>query len=92
MPLPQHIVDELGRKRAQEHEAASRDTRREIRRSAALVVLWSALGIAFVLTSFAVSDLTLGRILFWTGVGAGNGGMLFTLLAAYRRGEKRGDW
>jgi hypothetical protein len=31
-------------------------------------------------------------VLWWTGLGVWIPGVLFSLLAAYRRGEKRGDW
>jgi hypothetical protein len=33
-----------------------------------------------------------GRVLWLGGQGVWLGGVLFSLLAAYRRGEQRGDW
>jgi hypothetical protein len=38
------------------------------------------------------TDEVLGHAAFWGGLGLGNSGIIYTLLAAYRRGEKRGDW
>jgi hypothetical protein len=38
------------------------------------------------------NDETLGNAAFWGGLGLGNSGIIYTLLAGYRRGEKRGDW
>jgi hypothetical protein len=34
----------------------------------------------------------LGRIAFWGGLLIGNGGVMFTLIRAYLRGERRGEW
>jgi hypothetical protein len=92
MPIPRHIMDELSRKRAAEHQEAKRDTRRDIFTTALACVGWAGLGLLCLMLSFAVDELLLGRIAYWGGLLVGNGGVLFTLLAAYRRGEKRGDW
>ncbi len=92
MPIPADLQAELTAKRAAEHREASRDTLRDLLVSCLQVAFWCALGVALVLFSFHVHGYALGRIFFWAGLGAGNGGMLFSILAAYRRGEKRGDW
>jgi hypothetical protein len=42
--------------------------------------------------SFHTTDTSYGRMAFFGGLGVGNGGVIFTLLAVYRRGEARGDW
>jgi hypothetical protein len=39
-----------------------------------------------------VTDDLLGRGLFYAGVGAGNAGVIFSILGWYRRGERRGDF
>ena len=41
--------------------------------------------------SFHTSDETLGSVAFCGGLGIANGGVIFTLLAAYRREERRGS-
>lgn len=92
MPLPPDIRDELARRRFAEHAEAQRDTRRDHVRTALTCWGWCLLGIAMIGTSFGLTHQTLAEALFWGGLGVGNAGMIFTLLGAYRRGEKRGDW
>lgn len=92
MPLPASIQAELSAKRAREHERARRDTWRDIGLTCLRLIAWCIAGLVPLAYSFHVNDLLTGRILFWSGLGLGNGGMLFTLMAAYRRGENRGDW
>ncbi len=53
---------------------------------------WCAIGLFFLAWSFHTTDEMLGRAAFWGGLGVGNGGMIFTLLRYYRKGEDRGDW
>jgi hypothetical protein len=38
------------------------------------------------------TDVKAGWIAVWTGLLIGNGGVLFTLLRAFLRGERRGWW
>jgi hypothetical protein len=51
-----------------------------------------AIGALCVMWSFHTNEYALGRAAFFAGIGIANGGVIFTLLAAYRRGERRGDW
>jgi len=92
MPLPHELLQEMGRRRAAEHVEARRVTRRDLIVTAALCVLWVMLGLLLVAWSLHTTDLVLGRAAFYAGLGVGNGGWLFTVLAAYVRGETRGDW
>lgn len=92
MPLPDHLLDELERKHAGEAEAADRDRRRDMLLTGVRCLGWSALGIACILWSAHTTSMAYGRMAFFAGVGIGNGGIIWTLLAAYRRGERRGDW
>ena len=71
---------------------ANRDRRRDLALTALACLGWSALGIACILWSGHTTNYTYGTIAFYGGLGIGNGGIIFTLLGAYRRGEKRGDW
>lgn len=91
MPLPPRVRDDLEVRHRGEHEAAESDRRRDAIVTAGVCVLWSAAGIAMILTSFHMTS-ALARPLFFAGIAVGNGGIIFTLLAAYRRGENRGDW
>jgi hypothetical protein len=92
MPLPPEIRDELALRHRGEHESAERDRRRDFTRTALICWGWALLGLAMVAYSVNTTDETIGRIAFYTGLGVGNAGMIFTLLGAYRRGEARGDW
>ena len=49
-------------------------------------------GVCAILWSAHTTSRLYGLMAFWGGLALGNGGMLFTLMAAYRRGEERGDW
>ncbi len=71
---------------------AERDKRRDFVRTALLCLVWSGLGIGCILWSAHTTNSIYGRIAFFAGLAIGNGGVIFTLLAAYRRGEERGDW
>lgn len=92
MPLPRHITDDLAAKRLAESREAARDERRAMARTAFICLGWCALGLCLMAWSFHTDDEVLGRAAFWGSLGVGNGGIIFTLLGAYRRGEERGDW
>lgn len=92
MPLPADVSDELERRRAAEEREARRETRRDLTRTALACLAWAALGIASILTSAHTTNMWVGQAAFYGGIGVGNAGIIFTLLAAYRRGEQRGDW
>jgi hypothetical protein len=86
------ILEELAERNADEAERADRERREDYVRTAVACIAWGAVGAYCLAWSFHTSDLTLGRIAFFSGLGLGNAGVIFTLLAAYRRGERRGDW
>ena len=92
MPIPAEIREELARRRSAEHREAERDKRRDYVRTAIVCWAWCILGLVFIALSFHLTDIVIAEALFWTGLGIGNAGIIFTLLALYRRGEKRGDW
>lgn len=92
MPIPADVAEELERRRAAEEREARRETRRDLTRTALACLGWAALGIASILASARTTSMWVGRAAFYGGIGIGNAGILFTLLAAYRRGERRGDW
>ncbi|HEX3158423.1 MAG TPA: hypothetical protein VHQ45_07880 [Gemmatimonadaceae bacterium] len=92
MPPPRHIIEEMQLRRTREAEGADRDRRRALMVTALICVAWSALGLFLVGWSLHTTDTLMGELAFTSGVGLGNGGILFTLLDAYRRGERRGDW
>lgn len=83
---------ELLARRLEEARIADRDRRLDLARAAVACFAWATLGIAAILWSAHTTNTGWGRIAFFGGVIIGNGGIIFTLLAAWRRGERRGDW
>jgi hypothetical protein len=73
-------------------ERADADKRRDVVLTALRCVGWMLLGAFPLAWSFHTTDPVLGRGAFAAGIGIANGGIIFTLLHFYRRGEQRGDW
>ncbi len=92
MPLPKDLLEEMSLRRAATEEEADRVRARDLVRGTLACVGWGAIGIFLILWSAHTTSMTYGRMAFWTGLGVGNGGIIFTLLAVWRRGERRGDW
>lgn len=92
MPLPREILEEMAVRRRDEAERADRDRTRDLVFSGMRCLAWSFAGVASILWSAHTADPIAGRVAFWSGVLVGNTGIAYTLLQAYRRGEKRGDW
>ena len=66
--------------------------RADLLATAGACIGFAAIGAFCVMWSFHTKEYALGRAAFFAGIGIANGGVVFTLLAAYRRGERRGDW
>ena len=92
MPTRKELYEAMAHQRAEEAEEASSETVRDLAISAALCVGWAAIGIVCILWSAHTTSMFYGKVSFFSGIALGNGGVIFTLLGAYRRGEKRGDW
>ena len=90
MPLPKHVLEEMGERHRLAAEEAARERARLWSTTALLCVLWSALGMYLVGWSFHTTDMLRGEVAFWAGLGVGDGGALFTLVAAMRAAERRG--
>lgn len=91
MPLPPDVYEEM----IARHAAAERVTARMRFWSRVRTVLWcwfwSLMGMFLVGWAFHTTNVYYGRISFWLGLAVGNGGVLFTLVAAWRAAELRGD-
>lgn len=92
MPIPRDLMDEMIAKRAAEAVQAHRDKVRDLVRTALACLGWSLLGVGMILWSAHTTNFALGKAAFYGGIGIGFSGIIFSLLGAYRRGEKRGDW
>ena len=86
------LREEMAARNRRLAEEADADKRRDAVLTALCCLLWMALGVACLLWSFHTTDAAYGRAAFYAGLGIGNGGIVFTLLGFYRRGEQRGDW
>lgn len=101
MPLPQ-LDEEIRTRRRQRFEImgernrsaelrARRDMWRDLAGTGVLCMVWCAVGLGLVgMAMHVVGDI--GWVYFWAGLLVGNGGIVFTLARAYRRGADRGDW
>lgn len=92
MPVSKRLLDEMSTARAAERERSARDKVRAVVLTALACVGWMMLGVYCLAWSMHTTDVQLGRLAFYAGLGIGNGGILFTLLYAYARGERRGYW
>ena len=92
MPPLDDLIEATERRRAAGDLEAKRIMRRDLAWTALQCVCWVALGLGLIGWSLHTTDVTLGRAAFFAGLGFGNAGWLFSVLAAYVRGERRGDW
>jgi hypothetical protein len=92
MGLEREGYDEQIERNAAAERVARRDRWRSLGRSLVELLLSIAVGFALIGYSAHTRDEALGRTLFDVGRLAWIAGVLVTLLAAYRRGERRGDW
>ena len=86
------MLEDMQQKRDDENREADRERRRDMLMTALHCVAWCAVALALLGYAFHTTNRTWANASFFAGIGAGNGGIVFTLLAAYRRGERRGDW
>ena len=89
---PYALLEEMAARRRDEARAANRDRTRDFIRTGLECMGWCVLGLLGIGWALHTTDAELGRMAFWAGVGVGNGGWLFSVLGAWRRGERRGDW
>ncbi len=92
MPMPQKYRDEMVASAAHAHGAARSETVRDLFRTCGHMVFWVLCGWVLIGFSALTTDVLLGWVLYWAGITVWIPGVLFSLLAAYRRGETRGDW
>jgi hypothetical protein len=92
MPTRKELYEAMGRERDTAELEASHARRRDAIRTGALCVAWMLLGLYLLGWSVHTTDDRYAWLAFYGGLMVGNAGVVFTLLAAYRRGEERGDW
>jgi uncharacterized YccA/Bax inhibitor family protein len=92
MPLAEKYYQQLIESRAAAERQSRWDKWRELSRDHGEITLSTALGMALVFLAFWTSDIQLGAIYWLLGCIVWIGGVSIAVLAAYRRGEERGDW
>jgi uncharacterized YccA/Bax inhibitor family protein len=92
MPIQKEYYDALIERNGKTERSARRDTTRDMLRTMGYLALCVLGGLALIGFALHVSDYAVGIIFWWAGHAVWLSGVLFVLLAAYRRGEKRGDW
>jgi hypothetical protein len=92
MAFPSVRADQQGAERRAAAEGARRDSVWAYVATALACVGWAGAGIFLLMWSAHTTSMAYGRIAFFGGLVVGNGGVLFTLIAAYLRSERRGDW
>lgn len=92
MALERPYEKEQIERNAQLEREARRDYWRDIRKTMRHLAFWVAVGLALMGSGLHSTSKDLGRILWLGGQTVWISGVLFALLAAYRRGSERGDW
>ena len=90
--MPKKYRDALVAKHAAAERVARGDLAREMLRCVGHILFWVACGLALLGLALHNDDRTVGMMYWWAGHAVWIGGVTGALLAAYRRGERRGDW
>jgi hypothetical protein len=92
MPMPRKYLDAQIESRARSERDARRETTRDMLRAMGHIAFWVSCGLALLGLALHTDDHTVGMMFWWAGHAVWIGGVAGALLAAYRRGERRGDW
>ena len=92
MPIRKDLYESMQRQRDEEHRAAERDRRRSFIATGLMCIVWAALGLVCYAFAFHTTDAGMAEIYKRGAYLLTYGGVSFTLLGAYRKGERRGDW
>lgn len=91
-PGLQAEYDRIGSERLAAEREVDRAYWRELIRVCIEMFAWTALGLFLLGMAFHVTDVKTGMVYFYAGQVVGAGGVVWSIYAAYRRGEIRGDW
>jgi len=92
MPINKRLYEAMQEKRAAEHHEAERDRRWSLIRSGLACLAWAFLGLVCFGFAFHTTDKSMAEVYKWGAYVITYGGVSFTLIRAYRKGESRGDW
>ena len=91
MPLPQHILQEIGERRYAAERRSSRERFWFWAKTLLLCWFWCLLGMYLVGWALHTTNAYYGRLSFYSGLAIGDGGVLFTFVVAWRKAVARGD-
>ena len=83
-------LERMGTERLASERESVRAARRAIWMALLACVASCAAGMGIMFFAFWTSDREMGVIFLWAGMLVGYGGMAWSLLSAYRRGEEQG--
>jgi hypothetical protein len=92
VPINKRLYEEMQAKREAAERDADRERRRALIRSGLACLVWALLGLLCYGFALHTTDPDIGQIFVWLSYLVTYGGVSFTLLRAYRKGEQRGDW
>jgi hypothetical protein len=84
--------ERIGRERDQASREADRVYRRELVRVCLQMFGWTIAGLLIAAFAFRAHDRDIGMMFLWGGMVVNWGGVLWSIVTAYLRGEARGDW
>lgn len=90
--LPGGDHDEQVERHPRAERAARRVLWRDLARTSLHLLAWAGAGLALIGWSWHTGDSEVGRVLWLAGQTVWLCGVLWSVLAAYRRGRTRGDW
>jgi hypothetical protein len=91
MPIPEDLRTLLQERRANEEREARIERRRALLGTLLRLALSVGAGMGLIGMSLHSGDEEIGKIWWWSGWLVWVGGVLATLLRAYRQAEQRGD-
>jgi hypothetical protein len=92
VPISERYYKEIIERHAEAERRAQRDTRREWLRVLAQIFLWTTLGLFGIGLAFHAFDEDRGWVYWWAGAFVWVAGWCVTMITAYLRGVRRGDW
>jgi hypothetical protein len=84
--------ERIGREREQASRESDRIYRRELVRVCVQMFGWTVAGLCVAAFAFRAHDRATGMIFLYGGMVVNWGGVLWSIVSAYLRGEARGDW
>ena len=91
-PRLQAELERIARERLEAERQVSRVYRRELLRVCLECLGSSFLGLFCMAFALHTSDAGYGAIAWWGGMVVGYSGIALSLISAYIRGDRRGDW